>query len=163
MRPNVLNKNDVMKNIFPFFLLILLVTSACGIERTDEIAEFMTGTNSSLLIIRRPKHLFLAEYDRTIMLRENGKVLARQELFSDTGGYSRASIFQLTEAKILLEDAFGEYEIDLTTQQISVRQNQNDNLQARTYLGVFDTDEKKVWRYIPATERKYAPTELKGG
>jgi hypothetical protein len=133
---------------------------SCG--RPEERASFLVPESKATVVVARtPAHAFLAEYDRRALVELHGTSPGHQQLFPDTGGYSRTNLYRLEARKALLRDADASYTIDLSTGRISkdaIRQEANGR-----FLGSFDADDSHIWRFIPASERGELPTEFRGG
>jgi hypothetical protein len=115
--------------------------------------------SSSLEVQRRPAHFFLGEYQRTLIFRSRGQRVAQVDLFPDTGGYSRANLYKLTHDSLLLVDVEASYFVDTKAHRI-VR----DNVRRREgrFLGTFDVDATKEWRFIPSEERGELENHFRG-
>jgi hypothetical protein len=68
---------------------------------------------------RLSRHLYLAEYERTIIIEKGGRPIMQLKIFPDTGGYSRANLYRLDGHTLLLRDAADSYTIDLVNQAVS--------------------------------------------
>jgi hypothetical protein len=129
--------------------------------RSEERATFhLPESNTTVSVERTPTHAFLAEYQRRVIIETAGRPANRYELFPDSGGFSRTNLYQLDVQKALLRDADASYTIDLTTGMVS---KDSERRKAGTFIGSFDVDESKTWRFIPARERTEFPTEFRGG
>jgi hypothetical protein len=117
----------------------------------------MNGT--SLELERRPAHLFLSEYDRVLILHSAGQRVAQIALLQDTGGYSRANLYGLAHNSLLLVDVEASYLVDTESHEI-VR----DDVRRREgrFLGAFDLDATKEWRFIPAEEKGESQDDFHG-
>jgi|SRR6266850_437675 len=133
---------------------------SCG--RSEERASFLVpDSKATVVVARESAHALLAEYERRALVEVDGISSDHQQLFSDTGGYSRTNLYKLDARNALLRDADASYTIDLATGRITkdaLRQTANGR-----FLGSFDTDDTHTWRFIPASERRELPTEFRGG
>ena len=105
-----------------------------------------------IILERRNIHLFLAEYERTLVLRFDGREVVRQKAAEDTGGYSSMNIFQLSDHEYFLvgELSFDSYLLDLS--RTSLMRLERRDSSPGLFVGSFDRDEEG-WRFIPACER----------
>jgi hypothetical protein len=140
-------------------VLLALALGACR-EAREEAAYRVPNTDAAIVIERKPAHPVLAEYHRWARLDVSGKPATQVELFIDSGGYSRANLYRLSGTAMLLRDADASYLIDVAA-RIVTRDTQRRK--AGSFLGSFDIDASKTWRYISAEERAELPTEFTGG
>ena len=130
------------------FLLCLLVVSGCGAQY-DYVAE----TKVEGLTVRvglKHMHPFLAEYKRFLDVEGDGKV-EKKEIFPDTGGY----------AWVVVAADRGSLEVkDIGGVQFS-RPLAATTRKKREYLGRFDFDAKKDYRFIPASSDPQEPQSPK--
>jgi len=111
-------------------------------------------TNVEIILERRAIHLFLAEYERTLILRVDGKEVLRKEVAADSGGYSRMNVYQISPAEYFLSGdiSHDKYELDITWLKINLIVL-IEKLTSAKFIGAFDIDEKRIWRFISADER----------
>ncbi len=105
-------------------------------------------------------HLYRAEYSRTLSLRLAEDKESTVELLPDTGGYTLVNVYQFGSEELLVKSMGNEeYHLhldsgEIVTENISVR-HQGERRQAHTgsFIGAFDWDEGRRWRFIPSSER----------
>lgn len=137
----------------------IVVLAACG--NSVELARFQQPHSTVAITIQRASHGAFAEYERTVIVESEGQAAMQMQMFPDTGGYSRANIYQLgNERLLLLRDADASYTIDLGTRIIT---KDKERRQEGTFLGSFDVDDSARWRFIAVGERSELPTEFVGG
>jgi len=78
----------------------------------------------------------------------------------DTGGYSRANLYRIDDQHALLRDADASYSIDLARGTVSKDETRRAG---GIFLGSFDVDGARVWRFVPVLDRGEQPTEFRGG
>jgi len=138
----------------------LAASYSCG--RSEERASYLVpGSRATVVVARDSAHAVLAEYERHALVELDGISSGHQQLFPDTGGYSRTNLYQLDARKALLRDADASYTIDLSTGRIA--KDAMRQMGSGRFLGSFDTDDSHTWRFIPASERGELPTEFRGG
>ncbi len=132
---------------------------ACTANKQYKPAAFrVISPQASILTVaieREPTHLFLAEYERYLILSIDGIEKQRIEMFDDTGGYSRTDVFQTSATQYVLRGFDDRYQLDLVRQSVSPAQT-FDKKNAK-FVGSFDVDDDRVWRFILATERPELP------
>ena len=80
----------------------------------------------------------------------------------DTGGYSRTNLFRNGEVIYTLIDCFGDfYRID--AQKKTLEKLDKGGQQKSEFVGSFDVDSRRRWRFIPVKDRDRLPTGLSGG
>jgi len=125
-------------------LLLSLALSGCS-AAYDHVAD----TTVEGIIVRvglKHSHPFLAEYKRTLEIKHVGQ-LQKKEIFPDTGGY----------AWVVIADDRGRLEVkDLDGVQFSMPLPSSTTA-SRKYLGKFDFDAKRVYRFIPASSDPHEP------
>jgi hypothetical protein len=125
-------------------LLISLALSGCSADY-DHVAETAIE-GVTVRVGLRHSHPFLAEYKRTLEIEHAGQI-EKKEIFPDTGGY----------AWVVIADDRGRLEVrDLDGVQFSMPLK-SSTAATRTYLGKFDFDSKRVYRFIPASSDPQEP------
>lgn len=121
----------------------------------------LPNTNAEVILERRCIHLFLAEYERALVLRVNGKEVLRQQAADDSGGYCRMNIYQISPDKFFLSGDldFDKYELDVLEQKITSAVLIEKPPGAK-FVGVFDSDEREKWRFIAVTEREEQKSKI---
>ena len=155
-----------------FGFLILINTLNLGYESGYRLiygkASYSTKAifrvpNSKVEIIleRRAAHLFLGEYERTLVLRLNGKSILRTEAAFDTGGYSRMNVYRISPSEYFVSGAFSydSFKLNVERREISSTESEEKPAQAK-FVGAFDKDNNYYWRFIPASEREELKTKL---
>jgi hypothetical protein len=142
-------------------LLFLLVIGAAACAEAPQIAKYSVhASDGTVLLERKRAHGGLAEYQRSASLLVGSQPVARVTLFVDTGGYSRTNLYRLSETRLLLRDAEASYVIDVVAKTITKDESRR---KAGAFLGSFDVDASREWRFVPAAERPEMPTEFSGG
>lgn len=127
-------------------LLLLLTLSLSGcVASYDHIAE-TTVEGVTVRVGLKHSHPYLAEYKRFLEIERGGKV-EKKEIFPDTGGY----------AWVVVADDRGRLEVkDLDGVQFSAPLPAS-TAKARKYLGHFDFDGKRVYRFISSSDDPREP------
>ena len=149
-----------MLKLLCIFLSISTAIGAIGIARDGQESNFSSqalfrvpDSPIDIILERRNIHLFLAEYERTLVLRVNGMEVLRHEAAVDTGGYSHMNIFQVSSDQYFLigELSSDSFFLDLSRTSLSRVTGERRRASGR-FVGSFDRDEKG-WRFIPVRER----------
>lgn len=121
----------------------------------------LPNMKAEIILDRRHAHLFLAEYERTLILRVDGKEVLREEVAFDTGGYSRMNIYQISPIEYFLSGDldFDKYHLNIIQPKIN-RVFLEEKPSTGKFVGAFDKDEKRNWRFITASERDEQKSKL---
>lgn len=144
--------------------LSLLICAACSAKGNRSSASLrIAGEGASLQLERVCIHDFLAEYDRLLVLNVGGRPVNRVQISTDTGGLSRANVFfRRADSMLIVQDRMGRYEVDPAWHIIREVSSECVNPKGSVFVGAFDVDESKGWRFIPAAERKQMPMRGSG-
>ncbi len=117
---------------------------------SNEATFQIPASTLEIALDRRCAHVFLAEYERTIVLRDDDGDILRFTAAFDTGGHSRMRLYRLSESEFYLQGDlnFDQYALNVLKPSIERRVMKvwpPDSL----LIGSFDRDEKG-WRFIPA-------------
>jgi hypothetical protein len=127
-------------------LIAGLLALSYAFPPTYKAAVDLPGTSSTVGIELEPMHLYLAEYQRTLVLRSPGTADVRIKMFPDTGGYARAQLYRLSDGRFSLRGFFDAYVIDPRALTIS---EEKGATRGGSYLGAFD-DRGHEWRFNEA-------------
>ena len=137
---------------------LVFVLSACNSDRPEPAEVDMAASGIRVSIPRTAIHPFLARY--RLALRGEGAKGCRgtAELFPDTGYAGRRNLYDQGSGLIIV---LGQYDARLVdTHNCTVRLIEFQSLAGQaTFLGSFDVDGQKRWRYLPAAERPERPFE----
>jgi hypothetical protein len=75
------------------------------------------------------------------MIEADGRATMELKMFPDTGGYSRADLYRLSNEKLLVRDADRTYTVDLMNRTITQNESRREG---GTFLGSFDVDDSKT-------------------
>jgi hypothetical protein len=129
---------------------------------SSEATFRIPGSRLELVLDRRCIHLFLGEYERTLILRDEDSELLRHEVAVDTGGQGRMDVYQISSSIFYLQGtlSFDRYLLDIAAPSLTDHEAGNIPRDAK-FLGAFDRDEKG-WRFISAAERNEVTSEGSG-
>ena len=118
-------------------------------------------TSNEIVLELRTAHLFLAEYDRELVLRIGKREVVRKTVAADSGGYSKMKIYRTSPTTYFLcgELSFDAYTLDAMARTI-MSVGFEEDFSETVYVGVFDRDENRQWRFISAGERSDANDTL---
>jgi hypothetical protein len=133
-----------------FAIVVALVATNRFFPPTYEASAQLPGSPSVVAVQLQPTHLYLAEYRRALVLRNPGAPDLRQDMFPDTGGYSRTQLYQLSDGRFLVEGTFDSFIVDVAAHRISIAPKEASS--NAKYLGVFDDTGDGRWRYLAEAE-----------
>lgn len=117
-----------------------------------------------IIVLIAPTHPYLAEYQRTLLLRSAGSPDQRVNMFPDTGGYARTQLYRLPDGKFLVSSFFDAFVIDLSKRSIAAYTESTAHV--GVYLGAFDDtgpDYAKEWKFIDASQSPEQDLVAQGG
>ncbi|MBV9462756.1 MAG: hypothetical protein JO317_00875 [Verrucomicrobiae bacterium] len=135
--------------------LSLAFAGACGMFHHTESASFLIPGSAQVLTLQRsPVHPFKPRFERLLILSADNKPVSRLALFPDLDGNVRVNAYLATDSLVLLEDRDDHYAVDLVGNTILRRDKKAARPEGSKFLGAFDLDRHRQWRFIPATERQ---------
>lgn len=144
----------------PAVLILTCLGASLACARREIAAFHVPDTRADITVERRASNPPHPEYARRIILRVAGRTAARVEMGGDTGGYGRANLYHLGGPVYLLRDAGDSYTVDVDRHTVARGPARRAG---GRFLGAFDQDESRRWRFIPAAERPEMPVEFRGG
>ena len=120
----------------------------------SEASLYVPESDLELILERRCIHLFLAEYERTLVVRKDDRDLLRLAVADDSGGLSRMTVYRISESNFYLRGdlSFDRYYLDVST--LSVRRERlGERPPPARLVGAFDRDEGE-WKFISVFSRQ---------
>ncbi len=111
-------------------------------------------------LTRIATHPFLARYRLILEVEGRDGCSGKAELFPDTGYVGRRNLYQQASGAIIVLGQYDARVIEPNSCAIRLAEFQSLVGQA-TFLGVFDVDAQKRWRYLPSAEREERPFETR--
>lgn len=128
---------------------------------TYEAATVLPGTSVQIIMQIEPMHPYLAEYRRTLVLRQTGKADKRIEMSPDAGGYLRTQVYRLPNGNFLVRGYFDAVGIDIV-QQTLVAMDNGPSLSG-VHVGAFDHTKSHEFRYVDASQSPEQSLAAQGG
>lgn len=153
------------KLLLPFVLSVLMIVSFDTAYKSfhrivlgkssysTEAIYKIPNSSVEIVLERRAIHLFLAEYERTLVLRISKKEIIRKEVAADTGGYSRMNVYFISPSEYFLCGNLSHDKFYLDIQKRDLSEANEEKPKEAKFLGSFDRDQKG-WRFIPVLERE---------
>jgi len=144
-----------------YYPLVLLSMVAAFVFPPVIEATFALPDTSDRIVARiSPSHPYLAEYERSIELIGRNGQSVRARLFPDTGGYRRTQIYRGSDGSYYAKGFFDVARLDPTATSITMTESVPVD---STYLGAFDADASKTWRFLTPEESYEEPLIPQGG
>jgi len=121
---------------------------------STEAALRVPGSPLEIVLNRRCIHFFLAEYERTLVLRDDEGDVLRIAAAVDTGGYSRMRVYRISASEFFLQGDldFDRYLLDISKPSVA-RAISTERPPHAQFMGSFDRDEEG-WRFILARKEE---------
>lgn len=126
--------------------------AACNSDIPEVAVAEMPSLGLVLTITRVATHPFLARYNLSMKAAAGAACSAASELFPDTGGVSRRNVYLGTTGLLYV---VGQYDIRVFNRdRCSVELQEFRLLESQLdYLGTFDLDRDRRWRFFPPAAR----------
>jgi hypothetical protein len=125
-----------------------------------ETAFIRLADNKSLGVKRERKEALPAEYQRSLLLIIDAQVIAEHHLPPEIKGSSRVDVFKLSDSMYVLRDAYGTYNAT-ATHMLVTEQKSTQGKVGGEFIGSFDVDKSKLWRFIPVLEQQRPPRAMR--
>ncbi len=131
---------------------LVLLLAACNSDRPEPAEVRIPAADARIRLIRTATHPFLARYRLTLEIDGPRGCRGTAELFPDTGYVGRRNLYQQASGAIIV---LGQYDARvIEPDRCGIRLVEFQSLSGpTTFLGSFDVDAQKRWRYVPSTER----------
>lgn len=131
--------------------------AACNSDIPEVAVAEMPSLGFMVTVTRVATHPFLARYNLSMKVTAAG-CSATSELFPDTGGVSRRNVYAGGTGLLYM---VGQYDVRMFDgDRCLVELREFRSLEDRLdYLGTFDVDRERRWRFFPAGARPEQPFE----
>lgn len=131
--------------------------AACNSDIPEVAVAEMPSLGLMVTVTRVATHPFLARYNLSMKAVAAGCSVT-SELFPDTGGVSRRNVYAGITGLLYV---VGQYDVRVFNRdRCSVELQEFRSLESRLdYLGTFDLDRERRWRFFPAAARPEQPFE----
>jgi hypothetical protein len=136
----------------------VLFCIGCNSNTPEPASAEVASARLRLTIVRMATDPFLQRFNLTMHVNSISGCSSSTELFPDTGYAGRRNVYQAAKGRVYVVGQYDARVID--------SQNCQTNLSEFRYLdrdvifvGSFDQDEAKHWRYFPAAQRPELPFE----
>ena len=139
-------------------LLFSIVSGACNSDAPEPAVMESTRFGLRVTVTRVATHPFLARYNLKVRVERADGCAATSELFPDTGQAGRRNLYVSQSGAVLV---MGQFDARvLQSDRCAIQLVEFHELeQGQTFLGTFDLDERKRWRFLPPDVRPERPFE----
>lgn len=132
--------------------------AACNSDIPEVAVAEMPARGLIVEVTRVATHPFLARYNLSMKVATAGGCSATSELFPDTGGVSRRNVYAGGTGLLYV---VGQYDVRVFDRnRCLIELKEFRALEDRLgYLGSFDLDRERRWKFFPAVARPEQPFE----
>lgn len=139
-------------------LLLMSISGACNSDAPEPAVMESPRFGLRVTVTRVATHPFLARYNLKVRIERRDGCVATSELFPDTGQAARRNLYLAPSGAVLVVGQFDARMLRgdrCTIQLVEFHQLE----QGQTFLGTFDLDERKQWRFLTPDLRPERPFE----
>ena len=137
---------------------VVLLCIGCNSNTPEPASTEIVAAGLRLSIVRMATDPFLQRFTLTLHAKGLGGCSSSTELFPDTGYAGRRNIYQAANSRVYVVGQYDARIID--SQSCQTRLSEFRSLDRNViFVGSFDQDEAKHWRYFPAAQRPELPFE----
>jgi hypothetical protein len=139
-------------------LLFSIGSSACNSEAPEPAVMESPPFGLRVTVTRVATHPFLARYNLKVHIERSDGCIAAGELFPDTGRAGRRNLYVSQTGAVLVVGQFDARV--LRRDRCAIQLVEFHELEkGQIFLGTFDLDERKRWRFLPPDVRPERPFE----
>ncbi len=139
---------------------LALLLTGCNSDKPEPAVVDLPAAGYRLTVTRLATHPFLARFRLILHIERPSGCPATVELFPDTGYVGRRNLYHHPSGSLLV---LGQYDARVIESEACViRLVEFRSLEpGATFLGSFDVDHEKRWRYLPASARAERPFDIR--
>lgn len=118
----------------------------------------LTSFQVRVAIVRTATDPFLQRFTLTMNVQGRGECRSSTELFPDTGYAGRRNVYLAPRDRVYVVGQYDARIIDLQNCQTSLSEFRHLDRDV-IFLGSFDQDQEKRWRYVSSLQRPELPFE----
>ena len=143
---------------FVIGVAVLLAGVGCNSTVPETAVLELTSFQLRLAIVRTATDPFLQRFTLTMNVQGQGGCRSSTELFPDTGYAGRRNVYLAAKGSVYVVGQYDARVIDTQNCQTSLAEFRHLDRDV-IFLGSFDQDQEKRWRYVPALQRPELPFE----
>lgn len=130
----------------------------CNSNTPEPASVEITSAGLRLTIVRMATDPFLQRFNLTLNVKGASGCSSSTELFPDTGYAGRRNVYQPSKGSVYVVGQYDARVIDPQSCRTSLKEFRHLDRDV-IFIGSFDQDEEKRWRYFSAAQRLELPFE----
>lgn len=139
-------------------MAMLWNVTGCNSNVPETAALDLKALQLRLAIVRTATDPFLQRFNLTMNVQGQGECKSSTELFPDTGYAGRRNVYLAAKGRVYVVGQYDARVIDAQNCQTSLTEFRHLDRNV-VFLGSFDQDPEKHWRYVSPLERPELPFE----
>jgi len=135
-----------------------LLCIGCNSNTPEPASAEIASAGLRLTIVRMATDPFLQRFNLTMQVKGLGGCFSSTELFPDTGYAGRRNVYQAAKGRVYVVGQYDARVIDSQNCRTNLSEFRSLDRDV-IFVGSFDQDEAKRWRYFPAAQRPELPFE----
>ena len=135
-----------------------LLCIGCNSNTPEPASTEIASAGLRLTIVRMATDPFLQRFNLTMQVKGLGGCSSSTELFPDTGHAGRRNVYQAAKGRVYVVGQYDARVIDSQNCRTNLSEFRSLDRDV-IFVGSFDQDEAKHWRYFPAAQRPELPFE----
>lgn len=136
----------------------VLLCIGCNSNIPEPASAEIASAGLRVTVVRMATDPFLQRFNLTMQVKGLGGCSSSTELFPDTGYAGRRNVYQAAKGRVYVVGQYDARVID--SQNCHTNLSEFRSLDRDViFVGSFDQDEAKHWRYFPAAQRPELPFE----
>ena len=138
--------------------VLLSAAGGCNSNVPETASLELTSFQVRVAIVRTATDPFLQRFTLTMNVQGRGECRSSTELFPDTGYAGRRNVYLAPRDRVYVVGQYDARIIDLQNCQTSLSEFLHLDRDV-IFLGSFDQDQEKRWRYVSSLQRPELPFE----
>ncbi len=138
--------------------VLLSAAGGCNSNVPETASLELTSFQVRVAIVRTATDPFLQRFTLTMNVQGRGECRSSTELFPDTGYAGRRNVYLAPRDRVYVVGQYDARVIDLQNCQTSLSEFRHLDRDV-IFLGSFDQDQEKRWRYVSSLQRPELPFE----
>ena len=138
--------------------VLLSAAEGCNSNVPETASLELTSFQVRVAIVRTATDPFLQRFTLTMNVQGRGGGRSSTELFPDTGYAGRRNVYLAPRDRVYVVGQYDARIIDLQNCQTSLSEFRHLDRDV-IFLGSFDQDQEKRWRYVSSLQRPELPFE----
>ena len=136
------------RDLFGFVMVCSMLSSACNSDVPESATMESPSLGLRVTVVRTATEPFRARYNLRLRVERRDGCVASSDLFPDTGMASRRNVYLTRSGALSVIGQFDARVLSKETCTIHLVEFQHLEKE-QTFLGAFDTDGRRQWRFIP--------------